>query len=87
MFSEMRRALNIEKSTDILDHIHALPELEQAQAHAKIEKIEREAMVKQKPQKGLVELLEYLDKAGIKKAICTRNFEYVILVIEQYGRG
>jgi phosphoglycolate phosphatase-like HAD superfamily hydrolase len=32
-------------------------------------------MKKQKPQAGLVELMEYLDSRSIQKGICTRNFD------------
>ncbi|TKX23527.1 hydrolase-like protein 3 [Elsinoe australis] len=75
MFGEMRSALGIDKSVDILDHIHDLPEAEQPEAHEKIETIERRAMEKQVPQAGLVLLMEYLDQKNIKKGICTRNFD------------
>lgn len=75
MFAEMRSALGIEKPTDILDHIYSLPEGEQEKAQEKIRDIERTAMKSQQPQAGLVELMEYLDSRGIKKGICTRNFD------------
>lgn len=75
MFAQMRAALNIEKPTDILDHIYSLPEAEQAEAQEKIRDIERTAMKSQQPQAGLVELMDYLDRRGIKKGICTRNFD------------
>lgn len=75
MFGEMREAVNIPKEYDILDYIHSLPDQEQSEAFAKVQEIERRAMQKQKPQPGLVGLMEYLDSRGIKKAICTRNFE------------
>ncbi|KAF2030684.1 HAD-like protein [Setomelanomma holmii] len=75
MFAEMRAALNIEKPTDILDHIYSLPEAEQKEAHEKIRNIERTAMKSQQPQAGLVELMEHLDSRGIQKGICTRNFD------------
>lgn len=75
MFGEMRSALGITKSEDILDHIYALPESEQDEAHAKIQAIERRAMENQVPQAGLVSLMEHLDARDVKKAICTRNFE------------
>jgi HAD superfamily hydrolase (TIGR01549 family) len=68
-------ALNIEKPTDILDHIYSLPEAEQEEAHEKIRAIERTAMKSQQPQAGLVELMDYLDSRGIQKGICTRNFD------------
>lgn len=75
MFAEMRAALGIEKPTDILDHVYSLPESEQEEAQEKIRNIERTAMKSQQPQAGLVELMEYLDSRGIKKGICTRNFD------------
>ena len=71
----MRSAVSIPKSSDILDHIHALPEREQEEAFRKIEAIESEAMAKQIPQPGMVKLMEFLDENGIPKGICTRNFE------------
>jgi hypothetical protein len=40
-----------------------------------IREIERAAMAKQVPQKGLVDLMDYLEMRGVKKGICTRNFE------------
>ncbi len=75
MFQEMRDALGISKATDILEHVHSLPADEQAIAMDKIKDIERRAMKDQKPQPGLIELMSYLDKRGIQKGICTRNFE------------
>ncbi|KAJ9624935.1 hypothetical protein H2203_004885 [Taxawa tesnikishii (nom. ined.)] len=67
MFGEMRSALGITKSEDILDHIYALPESEQDEAHAKIQAIERRAMENQVPQAGLVSLMEHLDARDVKK--------------------
>ena len=32
-------------------------------------------MTSQRPQPGLAELMAYLTKRGVKKALCTRNFE------------
>ncbi|KAE8445332.1 hypothetical protein EG329_013570 [Mollisiaceae sp. DMI_Dod_QoI] len=75
MFGEMRRALGIDKSTDILDHCHSLPPAEEEEALEKIRNIERSAMKKQEPQPGLVSLMEYLESRNIPKGICTRNFE------------
>ncbi|CAK3946450.1 uncharacterized hydrolase YOR131C [Lecanosticta acicola] len=75
MFGEMRAALGISKQVDILDHIHALSEPEQTEAFAKVQDIERTAMAKQVPQAGLVTLMEFLDRNGIRKGICTRNFD------------
>ncbi|CZR60345.1 related to HAD superfamily hydrolase [Phialocephala subalpina] len=75
MFGEMRRALGIDKSTDILDHCHSLPPAEEKEALEKIRNIERTAMTKQEPQPGLVPLMEYLESRNLKKGICTRNFD------------
>ena len=75
MFQEMREAVNIPADKDILDYIHSLPDGEQATAFSKIQAIERRAMANQVPQPGLVTLIDYLDQKGIKKAICTRNFD------------
>lgn len=84
MFREMRAALNIPKSTDILDHLNSLsttsdnstnpPTSPRQRANNAIEAIERKAMTVQTPQPGLVELMTYLDKRKIPKALCTRNF-------------
>ncbi|KAK6528840.1 hypothetical protein TWF694_004074 [Orbilia ellipsospora] len=84
MFAEMRRQLGITKGTDILDHILSLPDdnvveskgvSEQEVAFEKIRGVERQAMGEMKPQEGLVELMDYLDGRGVRKAICTRNFD------------
>lgn len=76
MFGEMRAALGIDKETDILDHIYELPTPdEQDAAFDKIRAIERRAMASQKPQPGLVQLMDYLDDRGVPKGICTRNFD------------
>ncbi|KAL2130466.1 hypothetical protein VTI74DRAFT_6352 [Chaetomium olivicolor] len=76
MFSEMRLALNIPKSIDILEHVYSLP-TPNAQHHAMelIRDIERRAMLQQVAQPGLVALMTYLDSRGIRKGICTRNFD------------
>ncbi|PLB50300.1 putative HAD superfamily hydrolase [Aspergillus steynii IBT 23096] len=76
MFAEMRAALGIPKSVDILHHIQRLPTAdERATAAEKIRAVERRAMQHQQPQPGLVELMDYLQKRGIPRALCTRNFE------------
>ncbi|KAK0728683.1 HAD-like domain-containing protein [Lasiosphaeria miniovina] len=76
MFAEMRAALGISKGTDILDHVYSLHTAEE-QHHAMelIRGIERTAMALQVAQPGLVRLMEYLDERGIRKGICTRNFD------------
>ena len=76
MFGEMRSALGIPKSVDILEHIHGLPTPEaQSAAMESIRAIERAAMASQVAQPGLAELMSYLDARGLRKAICTRNFD------------
>ncbi|KAF8308975.1 haloacid dehalogenase-like hydrolase [Clavulina sp. PMI_390] len=75
MFRRMRDALGIDKSVDILDHIEALPLDRQAAAEEGVRKVEREAMLEMVAQPGLMELMQYLGSQGIKKAICTRNFD------------
>lgn len=76
MFAEMRSALGIPKSVDVLDHIYSLPTLEEQQvAHEKIRVIERRAMLLQKPQAGVLNLMRYLDERKVRKGICTRNFD------------
>lgn len=75
VLTDFSSALGIDKGTDILDHIYSLPDGEQEAAQEKVRNIERAAMKKQKPQAGLVELMDYLDSRGLKKGICTRNFD------------
>ncbi|CAG8983222.1 hypothetical protein HYALB_00004050 [Hymenoscyphus albidus] len=74
MFAEMRSVLGITKGTDILDHCHSLPQPQQEEALEAVRAVERKAMVDQKPQPGLVELMTYLTALPLPKAICTRNF-------------
>ena len=87
MFGEMRRALGIPKTVDILTQIQSLStEIDQAahdshsatsprdRAKRAIERIEENAMTQQTPQPGLTELMSYLDKRALRKALCTRNF-------------
>jgi hypothetical protein len=76
MFARMRAALGIAKSVDILDHIYSLAIEKQSAAMESVREVEREAMLKMVPQKGLIPLMEYLGRKGVRKAICTRNFEY-----------
>jgi hypothetical protein len=47
MFGHMREALGIDNKVDILEHIKSLPtKEEQRLAHAKVEKVEEDAMKK-----------------------------------------
>ncbi|KAF7946256.1 hypothetical protein EAE96_009258 [Botrytis aclada] len=75
MFGQMRSALGIDKSIDILDHIYSLPVSDQEAAHEKIRAIEREAMLTQVPQPGLQTLFTYLSTLTptLPLAILTRN--------------
>jgi phosphoglycolate phosphatase-like HAD superfamily hydrolase len=76
MFSEMRSALGIAKSQDILEHVYSLPTPEaQSSAMELIRSIESTAMAGQVAQPGLVRLMSYLDARDIRKGICTRNFD------------
>lgn len=77
MFRQMREALHIPKSTDILDHIHSLPQPAQDDAQTAIRAIESAAMVEQEAQPGLDELIGYLERRGVRMGLCTRNFESV----------
>ncbi|KAI9853892.1 MAG: hypothetical protein M1824_000816 [Vezdaea acicularis] len=70
-----RAALGISKSVDILEHIDSLPMDDQLKAMDAIRAIESRAMLKQTPQPGLEELMTYLEKRGMRKALCTRNFD------------
>lgn len=76
MFAEMRASLGIPRTRDILEHVDSLPTAEQqSQAMAVICDIERRAMLQQVAQPGLARLMAYLDERGVRKAICTRNFD------------
>ncbi|KAI0185859.1 HAD-like domain-containing protein [Xylaria flabelliformis] len=76
MFPQMRSILGIPKSVDILTHISSLPTAsEREEAMEAIRAIERGAMASQEAQPGLGTLMTYLQQQGIRKAICTRNFE------------
>lgn len=77
MFAQMRAALGIPKTVDILEHVYTLAIDKQPSAMESIREVERDAMRKMVPQKGLIKLMEYLQKRGVRKAICTRNFEYI----------
>lgn len=72
-----REALGIDRSIDILQHIRDLPAADQPTAVSKIQAVERRAMADQQPQPGLVRLMDYLESRGLRRALCTRNFEYV----------
>lgn len=75
MFGQMRSALSITKSVDILDHIYTLPASEQEAAFQKIRDIESAAMATQQAQPGLLKLMYYLESRSLPKGICTRNFD------------
>lgn len=76
MFTQMRSVLNIPKSTDILEHVYSLPTPSQREAAMEsIRAIERQSMRSQVAQPGLTNLMAYLESRGVRKGICTRNFE------------
>lgn len=75
MFGEMREALGIPKSIDILDHLNGLPPGKQEIEFDKVKEIERRAMRQQTPQPGLTDLMQYLACRKVRRAICTRNFD------------
>lgn len=85
MFKDMRSALSIPTTTDILEHIESLPTpSQQASAHKALREIETRYMREQAAQPGLVELMAYLEGQGplsssdielLPKGICTRNFD------------
>lgn len=76
MFGQMRDVLGIPKSVDILEHIYSLPTpTQQEEAMESIRAIERVSMAQQVAQPGLTDLMAYLDSRGLRKGICTRNFE------------
>ena len=43
-------------------------------------------MLSQEPQPGLTELIEYLERRGVKMGLCTRNFEYEVTTWRPTGR-
>ncbi|OTA90492.1 hypothetical protein M434DRAFT_397943 [Hypoxylon sp. CO27-5] len=76
MFTQMRAVLGIPKSTDILEHVYSLPTPSQQEAAMEsIRAIERQSMREQVAQPGLADLMAYLEARGVRKGICTRNFE------------
>ncbi|KAI9780688.1 MAG: hypothetical protein M1839_006629 [Geoglossum umbratile] len=84
----MRAALQIPRTTDILNHIYTLPPSDQPAAMESVREIERAAMIKQVPQKGLVGLMEYLEMRGVRKGICTRNFDAPVYhLLETFLKG
>jgi HAD superfamily hydrolase (TIGR01549 family) len=89
MFAAMRTAVGIPRTSDILDHIYALPTPEEQEAAMKkVRSIESEAMISQTPQPGLLTLMTYLERNEIPKAICTRNFDAPVMhLLEKFLPG
>ncbi|KAI0024304.1 haloacid dehalogenase-like hydrolase [Xylariomycetidae sp. FL0641] len=89
MFTAMRSVLGIPKSRDILEHVYSLPSpAAQERAMESIRAIERESMAAQVAQPGLVELMRHLDARGVRKGICTRNFEQPVAhLLAKFLRG
>lgn len=57
----------------VLVHLQGLEEPERSAKWKKLEKFEREATRKASLKKGIPELLDYLKRSGIKKALVTNN--------------
>ncbi|KAJ5679625.1 hydrolase [Penicillium macrosclerotiorum] len=73
---ELREALGIDRSVDILHHIRDLPTPEErAVAVSKVQAVEQRAMLDQQPQPGLSQLMNYIQSRKLPRALCTRNFE------------
>jgi len=75
MFKDMRSALSVPPTTDILTHISTLPLPSQPEAHSTLRDIETRYMHLQRPQPGLQPLMDYLDSRSVRKAIWTRNWD------------
>ncbi|ODQ81800.1 hypothetical protein BABINDRAFT_160040 [Babjeviella inositovora NRRL Y-12698] len=75
MYEEFRTTLGLapDSKTDILHHIAALSPAEQEQAHHKIEAVEVKAMTQMQPQPGLSDIMAYITKNNLPRAIVTRN--------------
>lgn len=75
MFRDMRASLSIPPKTDILTHIASLPPPAKSSAQSTVRAIETRYMRAQTPQPGLTSLMAYLESRGVRKGICTRNFD------------
>lgn len=78
LLNRYRKVLSISSKTDILEHIYSLPAEHQPEAMGAIREIESTAMTLQEPQPGLEKLMGYLETRGVRRALCTRNFESVV---------
>lgn len=88
MFGEMRSAINCPKTSDILEHVYAMPAAEQDTAMEAIRDVERRAMTSQTPQPGLLTLITFLETHNLPMGICTRNFDTPVThLLEKFLAG
>jgi HAD superfamily hydrolase (TIGR01549 family) len=69
----MRRELGVADGVDVLAYTASLNGEDRLKAEAIIKRIEDETMLGMKVQPGLIELIEFLEKCQLPKAILTRN--------------
>ncbi|RKO92327.1 HAD-like domain-containing protein, partial [Blyttiomyces helicus] len=72
-FKEMKRRMGIEPHEDILHSLTAMTGARRAEANAVVLEMEAEALSKTQLQTGLHEVMTFLEKQGLPKAILTRN--------------
>ncbi|KAG7917865.1 uncharacterized protein OGAPODRAFT_91653 [Ogataea polymorpha] len=89
MFTDMRRALNIEHvKIDVLDHLATLSDDDKQLAEEKLAQIEESYMLKTEPTVGVVELFQFLSRKNIKYTVCTRNLMKPVLhLLETHLKG
>ncbi|OZJ06337.1 hypothetical protein BZG36_00652 [Bifiguratus adelaidae] len=79
MFTRMRGILGISDKQDILKHIDGLEGPDKVAANEAIESIERSVIDTMSLQPGLLDLLNWLDRHSVPKAILTRNNQEPVL--------
>ena len=77
-FIEMRNALQIPMTGDIVEHVLEMDEERQKEAWAIINRIEAEAIADYRLQENALEVLTLMQDMGIKLAILTRNTNFGI---------
>lgn len=73
LIGEMRTALGISNTVDILAHLLSLKGEEKDKASRNIKKVEDKARLEMKPRPGAENILNFLHEKLIKRTICTRN--------------
>ncbi|GGK00322.1 HAD family hydrolase [Pseudomonas matsuisoli] len=85
-FAAIKRHLDIPAEDDILHHLAALPETEQAAKHAWLLEHERALAEASTAATGAVELVRYLCERGDQIGILTRNaHELALITLEAIG--